>query len=158
MIKMTRFLIKSGLLKLIANKPSNFLPSIDGVNWSNNEATLFKQLYLQNNSNDTILNELQNMTQNFKSAYNMKFSDTIPTLFFLSKQTCKQVKNWEQLHLDITNQQKQNKVILYDGTHFTIVTLFKLLKKLLNGLHQLDYSTFVLGFICYRNKILFLHL
>lgn len=58
------------------------------------------------------------MTQNFKSAYNMKFSDTIPTLFFLSKQTCKQVKNWEQLHLDITNQQKQNKVILYDGTHF----------------------------------------
>ena len=118
LLKMTRFLMKSGLLKLRANKPSSFLPSIEGVNWSDDESTLFKQLYLQNNSNDTILNELQNMTQNFKSAYNMRFADTIPALFFLSKQSCKQVKNWEQLHLDITNQHEQNKVVLYDGTHF----------------------------------------
>lgn len=118
MIKITRFLMKSGLLKLIANKSSSFLPSIDGISWSDNEVTLFKELYLQNNSNDTILNELQNMTQNFKSAYNMRFSDTIPALFFLSKQSCKQVRNWEQLHLEITNQHDKNKIVLCDGAHF----------------------------------------
>lgn len=117
-INLTRFLLKHGLLKLTTYSRSSFLPSIKGKHWSDDEIKLFKHLYLQNNSNDTVLNELQNMTRNFKVAYHMKFPKTIPTLFFLSRKSCKQIKKWEKMHFEITNNQDKSKVILCEGTHF----------------------------------------
>lgn len=117
-IKLTRFLSKSGILKLTTYIRSSFLPTIEGVHWSDDEIALFKQLYLEKNSNDTVLNELENTTRNFKMAYHMKFPNTIPTLFFLSKKSCKQLKKWEQMHIEITNVQDKSKIILCDGTHF----------------------------------------
>lgn len=117
-IQFTRFLMKHGLLKLTTYTHSSYLPPIEGVYWSDDEIQIFKRLYLENNSNDTVLNEVQNLTKNFKMSYHLKFPKTIPTLFFLSKKTCKQIKQWEKMHMEIATYHDKSKAILYEGTHF----------------------------------------
>lgn len=117
-INLTRFLLKYGVLKLTTYNHSSFLPSIKGEHWSDDEIKLFKHLYLENNANDTVLNEVQNVNRNFKKAYHLKFPKTIPTLFFLSEKSCKQLKKWEEMHSEIATNQDKIKIIVCKGTHF----------------------------------------
>ena len=69
-----------------------FLPKINTVSWTEDEILLFKELYVNKSANDTVLNELQNSTRNFNLSNKMLFPIEIPVLFFLSAQSCKQIK------------------------------------------------------------------
>lgn len=116
--RVTRFLRKSKLQSIMAKKETMFLPKIDGVSWSEDEILLFKKLYVDKSANDTVLNELQNSTRNFNIANNMLFPIEIPVLFFLSSQSCKQIKTWEELHFNTLQEHVKSKIVVYQGNHF----------------------------------------
>lgn len=116
--KLVRFSRKINLLSLRAKKESNFLPNIHNLQYSPKEKETFKHLYLTKSANDNVLDEMKRMSQNFKVASTMTFPDTVPTLFLLSTQSCRQIKVWEQLHLDIIKEINASKIIVINGSHF----------------------------------------
>lgn len=116
--RVTRFLRKSKLQSILAKKETMFLPKINTVSWTEDEILLFKELYINKSANDTVLNELQNSTRNFNLSNNMLFPIEIPVLFFLSAQSCKQIKAWEELHYNILQEHTRSKIVVYEGNHF----------------------------------------
>lgn len=48
----------------------------------------------------------------------MKIPREIPILEFVSKENCKTMPQWEQLHRDIIADKENGKIILLEGSHY----------------------------------------
>ena len=59
-----------------------------------------------------------NLDKNMAIGENMKVPKEIPILQFVSKENCRTMPKWEQLHMDIVEDKENGKVILLEGSHY----------------------------------------
>ncbi len=102
--------------------------SLEGV-YSNNYLNLIRILYCWNNSNESLINEYNNMLKNMEETENYKFPSNLPVLFFLSKQSINVDteigKNWIKIHEDLLSNISYKKITILDGSHNLHWTEFK---------------------------------
>ena len=60
---------------------------------------------------------------------NMKIPKEIPILQFVSKENCRTMPQWEQLHRDIIADKENGEVILLEGSHYLHLNKDRLLSK-----------------------------
>ncbi|MCL2775446.1 MAG: alpha/beta hydrolase [Oscillospiraceae bacterium] len=114
-----RFLNNVGIMRLIYKfSPKLFIKDICGYKYSREDLETLRKLYFRNISNKTVINELKNSTENFQKALNMKFPKSVPVLLFLADDTCKQIKQWYDLHIEVIENTETSKVITLSGSHF----------------------------------------
>ena len=62
--------------------------------------------------------EMKNLEKSMEAVENMKIPKEIPILQFVSKENCRTMPQWEQLHRDIIADKENGEVILLEGSHY----------------------------------------
>ena len=86
--------------------------------YSERESEVFRILTLDKGYNSTVMAEMKNLDKNMERVENMKVPKEIPILQFVSKENCRTMPKWEQLHRDIIENKENGKVILLEGSHY----------------------------------------
>ncbi|MHA6528861.1 alpha/beta fold hydrolase [Paenibacillus sp. BAC0078] len=113
-IQSLEFLEKSGLIRLlkkIGGDPYAGLPYDD-------ETKDQMRMISNKNSNDaTVLNEMKNISANFKAAKNLTFPKNLPVLLFVLAND-PEVKDWIPLHEEQIKNSVHGKMITLEGAHY----------------------------------------
>lgn len=67
--------------------------------------------------NDAQMDEIRRYGENNKKCYDLKFPETLPVLYVLSKSNCELDANWEQYHKDIVTN-PASRVTVIEGGHY----------------------------------------
>ncbi|MEK5237385.1 alpha/beta hydrolase [Paenibacillus sp. FSL L8-0470] len=113
-LKTFKFLNKSGLLRLIKKVGEDPYASLP---FDAHTVEQSKMIANKNNNNDTTLNEMKNISSNFKAAQQLKFPKNLPVLLFIQADN-KSVENWIPLHEAQAKDSVRGKVIKLDAEHY----------------------------------------
>lgn len=67
--------------------------------------------------NDTQMNEIRLMGDNFKRCRDLKFPESIPVLYVLSKSNTEMMAEWKPLHEELVTN-PESKVVVIEGYHY----------------------------------------
>ncbi|MNC28635.1 2-hydroxy-6-oxononadienedioate/2-hydroxy-6-oxononatrienedioate hydrolase [compost metagenome] len=113
-LKTFEFLKKSGLLRLIKKIGDDPYASLA---FDDHTKDQLKMIANKNTDNDTTLNEMKNISSNFKAAQKLKFPNNLPVLLFIQAEN-KSVEGWTPLHEAQAKDSEHGKVIKLDGEHY----------------------------------------
>ena len=117
-LRFLRFANSLGIIRLITKlSPKSLISDVHGYEYSTGELELLRELLCMNISNKTVMNEIKNSADNFRKTIGMKFPKSMPVLFILANQTCKQIKQWYDLHLELIEGSENSSIITLDGSH-----------------------------------------
>ena len=74
-------------------------------------------LYCTASLTDTQMNEINELSENMKKCYDMKFPEEVPVLYVLAKANTESMDSWEQIHKDVVTNPK-SKVTVIEGDHY----------------------------------------
>jgi hypothetical protein len=114
--RLSRF---TGILRIVSKlSPKIIIADTNDFERSKKDAIFLRKLYLNYWFNASQMNELKFYPQNSEKARNMKFSEAVPVLFFLSNETGALLPEWYNLHNEIIGNKNQSRIITLDGTHY----------------------------------------
>ncbi|MDF2866426.1 MAG: alpha/beta hydrolase [Clostridia bacterium] len=128
--KLEKLVTTTGIVRAITKiNPSIVQPkSLEGV-YSSEDLNLIRIMYCWNNSNESLINEYNNMLKNMQETENYRFQSNIPVLFFLSKQSINVDteigKNWIKIHENLISNIIYKKITILNGPHHLYWTDFK---------------------------------
>lgn len=109
----------TGVTRLLSiNNPKKVVDAGQQSPYSEKEWEVFRMLTLDKGYNSTVMGEMKNLDKNMEIMENMKVPKEIPILQLVSKENCKTIPQWEQLHRDIIENKENGKVILLEGSHY----------------------------------------
>lgn len=109
----------TGVTRLLSiNNPKKVVYADPQYLYSEKEWEVFRILTLDKGYNATVMAEMKNLEKNMEVVEDMKIPREIPILEFVSKENCKTMPQWEQLHRDIIADKENGKVILLEGSHY----------------------------------------
>ena len=109
----------TGVTRLLSiNNPKKVVYADPQYLYSEKELEVFRILTLDKGYNATVMAEMKNLEKNMEVVEDMKIPREIPILEFVSKENCKTMPQWEQLHRDIIADKENGKVILLEGSHY----------------------------------------
>lgn len=109
----------TGVTRLLSiNNPKKVVYADPQYPYSEREWEVFRILTLDKGYNSTVMAEMKNLDKNMERVENMKVPKEIPILQFVSKENCRTMPKWEQLHRDIIENKENGKVILLEGSHY----------------------------------------
>ena len=109
----------TGITRLLSiNNPKKVVYADPQYLYSEKEWEVFRILTLDKGYNATVMTEMKNLEKNMDVVEDMKIPREIPILEFVSKENCKTMPQWEQLHRDIIADKENGKVILLEGSHY----------------------------------------
>lgn len=76
-----------------------------------------RALYCAGGINDTLLNEMELLSDNMNKCYDMKFPESVPVLYVLAKDNCDTIPQWEQWHKDLVTN-PDSRVTVIEGSHY----------------------------------------
>ncbi|EGL17147.1 MULTISPECIES: alpha/beta hydrolase [unclassified Paenibacillus] len=120
-LTMFRFLKQSGLQRFIVNVGSDPYASLL---FDDKTKEQMKMIMNKNANNNTMLNEMKNISSNFKGAQNLTFPKNLPLLLFVQANNTS-VEGWIPLHEGQIKDSVHGKVITMDGSHYLHHTKFK---------------------------------
>ncbi|MFC3746619.1 alpha/beta fold hydrolase [Paenibacillus sp. GCM10012306] len=109
-----KFLNKSGLLRLILKVGSDPYASLG---YDEHTRELLKMLSNRNSNEDTTLNELKNLYDNFVGARKLSFPPNLPLILFVAANNTG-VKDWIPLHEEQIKQSEHGKLVKLEGDHY----------------------------------------
>ncbi|MNJ49458.1 haloalkane dehalogenase [compost metagenome] len=112
-IRLFGFLKESGLVRLLSGGPDAYDKNI----WSEDTRKQLNLLSLKNSFNPTMLNELKNLSSNFKASIGVTFPSDLPLILFVDTSNTG-VKGWIPLHEEQIKDSIHGKTILMDGGHY----------------------------------------
>ncbi|WP_169086183.1 alpha/beta fold hydrolase [Paenibacillus sp. PL91] len=113
-IKTFKILKKSGFGRLIMKlsaDPYATLPFDDETKKQ------MRIIALKNMYNSSLLNELENISNNFKAAKNLTFPKNLPVIFFIQANNTDN-EGWIPLHEEQVKNSVQGKVMTFEGGHY----------------------------------------
>ena len=109
----------SGITRLLSmNDPKKVVYADFQYPYSEKEWEVFSMLTLGKGYNSTVMAEMKNLEKSMEAVENMKIPKEIPILQFVSKENCRTMPQWEQLHRDIIADKENGEVILLEGSHY----------------------------------------
>lgn len=109
----------TGITRLISiNNPKKIVYADFSYPYSEKELDLFRILTLDKGYNATVMAEMKSLEKNMEVVEDMKIPKEIPVLEFVSKENCKTMPQWEQLHRAIIADKENGEVILLEGSHY----------------------------------------
>ncbi|MEY9094862.1 alpha/beta fold hydrolase [Paenibacillus sp. RC84] len=120
-LTMFKFLKQSGLQRFIVNVGSDPYASLL---FEDKTKEQMKMIMNKNANNNTMLNEMKNISSNFKGAQNLTFPKNLPLLLFVQADNTS-VEGWIPLHEGQIKDSVHGKVITMDGSHYLHHTKFK---------------------------------
>ena len=109
----------SGITRLLSmNDPKKVVYADFQYPYSEKEWEVFSMLTLDKGYNSTVMAEMKNLEKSMEAVENMKIPKEIPILQFVSKENCRTMPQWEQLHRDIIADKENGEVILLEGSHY----------------------------------------
>ncbi|MBV6716409.1 alpha/beta hydrolase [Paenibacillus chitinolyticus] len=120
-LTMFKFLKQSGLQRFIVNVGSDPYASLL---FDDKTKEQMKMIMNKNANNNTMLNEMKNISSNFKGAQNLTFPKNLPLLLFVQANNTS-VEGWIPLHEGQIKDSVHGKVITMDGSHYLHHTKFK---------------------------------
>ncbi|MEC0244275.1 alpha/beta hydrolase [Paenibacillus chitinolyticus] len=120
-LTMFKFLKQSGLQRFLVNVGSDPYASLL---FDDKTKEQMKMIMNKNANNNTILNEMKNISSNFKGAQNLTFPKNLPLLLFVQANNT-DVEGWIPLHEGQIKDSVHGKVITMDGSHYLHHTKFK---------------------------------
>lgn len=109
----------SGITRLLSmNDPKKVVYADFQYPYSEKEWEVFSMLTLDKGYNSTVMAEMKNLEKSMEAVENMKIPKEIPILQFVSKENCRTMLQWEQLHRDIIADKENGEVILLEGSHY----------------------------------------
>ncbi|MCL6605001.1 MAG: alpha/beta hydrolase [Paenibacillus sp.] len=119
--KKLEFLKKSGLLRLMLKLGTDPYAALSFDDKTVEQMKLISNI---NMNNDTILNEMDHISSNFKGAHNLTFPKDLPLLLFVQANN-EEIKGWIPFHEGQIKDSVHGKVIIMDGSHYLHHTKFK---------------------------------
>lgn len=108
-----------GITRLLSmNDPKKVVYADFQYPYSEKEWEVFSMLTLDKGYNSTVMAEMKNLEKSMEAVENMKIPKEIPILQFVSKENCRTMPQWEQLHRDIIADKENGEVILLEGSHY----------------------------------------
>lgn len=109
----------SGILRLMSIKEwQNAIYVDETYPYTSEEIEMLRSLTLDNEYNSTVLNEMDELESNYKKIEGMKFPKKIPVFYFISSESCKTMKKWEEWHVEVINGKDNSKVMNVIGGHY----------------------------------------
>lgn len=109
-----KLLKKSGLLRLIMKLGGDPYASLS---FDDKTKEQMKMITNKNLNNDTTLNEMKNISSNFKGAQNLTFPENLPAIFFIQVNNT-DVEGWIPLHKEQVKDSVHGKVMTLEGEHY----------------------------------------
>jgi len=109
-------LINTGIYRVITEMTfSSTLESIPTLTEDEQQKDL--AMNCTNQLNDTQMDEVKDMAENFDNCYDLKFPENIPVLYMLADSNCEEIPKWDDIHDEvITNP--EGKVVILSGNHY----------------------------------------
>ncbi|WP_405083029.1 alpha/beta fold hydrolase [Paenibacillus chitinolyticus] len=120
-LTMFKFLKQSGLQRFLVNVGSDPYASLL---FDDKTKEQMKMIMNKNANNNTILNEMKNISSNFKGAQNLTFPKNLPVLLFVQANNT-DIEGWIPLHEGQIKDSVHGKVITMDASHYLHHTKFK---------------------------------
>ncbi|KJB88037.1 alpha/beta hydrolase [Paenibacillus sp. E194] len=120
-LKRLEFLKKSGLLRFALKFSAD---PYKGLAFDEKTVEQMNLITKQVMNNDTILNEMDHISSNFKGAHDLTFPKDLPLLLFVQASD-QGVAGWVPLHEGQIKDSMHGKVVLMEGSHYLHHTKFK---------------------------------
>lgn len=105
---------QSGLLRLIKKLSGD---PYAGLAFDDQTKEQLRLISNKNSNKDTTLNEMKNISSNFKGAQNLTFPKNLPLIFFIQENNTS-VKGWIPLHEEQVKDSVHGKVMTLEGEHY----------------------------------------
>ncbi|ANY66211.1 alpha/beta hydrolase [Paenibacillus sp. BIHB 4019] len=113
-LKTFGFLKQSGLLRLIVKTGSD---PYEGLPYDEETREQLTMLSLKNSNSPTMLNEMKNISANFKAAEHLTFPKELPIIFFIQSNN-EDIPTWIPLHEEQIKDSVHGKVMTFEGGHY----------------------------------------
>lgn len=113
-IQSLKFLEKSGLIRLLKKIGGD---PYAGLPYDDETKDQMRMISNKNSNNATVLNEIKNISANFKAAKNQTFPKNLPVLLFVLANDS-EVKDWIPLHEEQIKNSVHGKMITLEGAHY----------------------------------------
>ncbi|MFF2479765.1 alpha/beta fold hydrolase [Paenibacillus sp. NPDC058071] len=108
------FLKQAGIVRLVMQFGAD---PYDGLAYDDETKKQLKLVNLKNMYNSTTLNEMKNISSNFKAARELTFPNDLPLIFFIQANNTG-VEGWIPLHEEQIKDSVHGKVLTFDGDHY----------------------------------------
>ena len=113
-------LVDTGIYRILTESSfDSVLSQIPTI--ENDEKKTVLALYTTNQMNDTQLSEGKCLEDNLRNCSNLTFPPSIHVLYILSRDNCKQLPEWEQIHRTMV-EKSNGEVKVIDGGHYLHLT------------------------------------
>ncbi|KQO18621.1 alpha/beta hydrolase [Paenibacillus sp. Leaf72] len=113
-LKTFGFLKQSGLQRLIVKTGSD---PYEGLPYDEETKEQLSMLSLKNSNSPTMLNEMKNISSNFKAAEHLTFPKELPIIFFIQANN-EDIPTWIPLHEEQIKDSMHGKVMTFEGGHY----------------------------------------
>ncbi|MCR8658580.1 alpha/beta fold hydrolase [Paenibacillus endoradicis] len=120
-LKTFAFLEKSGVMRLLKNVSGDPYATLA---FDDETKEQMRMISNKNSNNATTLNEMKNISSNFKGAQQLTFPNDLPLIFFIQENNTG-VEGWIPLHEGQIKDSIHGKVMTMDGSHYLHHTKFK---------------------------------
>lgn len=109
----------TGITRLKSMKHPNRAVNADfSYPYSEEELEIFIALSIDYANNSTVMDELSHMEANLEMVRDMRFSENVPVLHFISEASCHILGEWEQLHRSIIAETSKSEVLYFGKIHY----------------------------------------
>jgi len=82
------------------------------------EIKVYRTIARTKTCNSTILNEVKNIKSNFGENLNYKFPEELEVNLYLSKESCDNTKDWQEMHEEMMPDNGKNTLEVLEGGHY----------------------------------------
>ncbi|SFE75313.1 Pimeloyl-ACP methyl ester carboxylesterase [Paenibacillus algorifonticola] len=109
-----KLLKESGFLRLVVKVSGD---PYDGLPYDEATKEQLTMLSLKNSNSPTTLNEMKNISSNFKAAEHLTFPKELPIIFFIQANN-EEIATWIPLHEEQVKDSIHGKVMTFEGGHY----------------------------------------
>jgi pimeloyl-ACP methyl ester carboxylesterase len=109
-------LVNTGIYRFLTELSfDKYLKQIPTI--SEEERPIVKAMNCTDQLRPTQLREMEALKENSENLFNMKFPESIPVLYLISRDNCDMMPGWEDIHKDVTTN-PESRVVVLDGGHY----------------------------------------